>query len=440
MCICYPKCFRISGFVLFVSLILFPGLSAGQGDGLLMRDGVSVFPLGSYDLPSDEAELEAMVEAGFNLFGCRNEQDLDRVEDHGVYGWVRLRMEDGATDALREQVESLKDHPALAVWHGPDEFVWHLSSGASHLADAGLERQDWWTLDERALEHAEEHIEERMPRLIEGIEHVRATDDGKHQIWFNEARQSDLQYTRQYIDYIDITGADDYPVKPRHRYINRVGPGVSRWLEVGKGRPVWYVLQAFAWDELDDPDVDEPTYPSFSESRHMAYSSLTHGASGLLYWGSHRMQSEEFEQFQAALFSLVSEIDQLQPFLTAPELAQVSVRDVPEIPDGEDRSTAIKRELDPGVSHMARRFGRDWIIVLVNEHDDPKMGVEVRGLDHLNGEELKLLYGSEELEVRSGRIVTRLRPLEVKVFATDRKWESEDQQGRDYPGTGFDAE
>ena len=69
---------------------------------------------------------------------------------------------------------------------------------------------------------------------------------------------------------------------------------------------------------------------------------------------------------------------------------------------------------------------------LLNEDNHPHMAVELSGLAKLNGQTLELLYGSESATVQRGGFVTRLKPYEVKVFATDRKWESPRRDGRDF--------
>jgi hypothetical protein len=60
------------------------------------------------------------------------------------------------------------------------------------------------------------------------------------------------------------------------------------------------------------------------------------------------------------------------------------------------------------------------------------MGVEVIGLDALNGTEFVELYGDEKTTVVEGGFVTRMRPFEVKLFATHRKWETNQREGRDF--------
>ena len=84
------------------------------------------------------------------------------------------------------------------------------------------------------------------------------------------------------------------------------------------------------------------------------------------------------------------------------------------------------------VSITARRIGREWLIVLVNEDEHAHMGVEVTGLDALNGTEFVELYGEEKTAVSEGSFSTRIRPFEVKLFATHEKWETAQQDGRDF--------
>ena len=60
------------------------------------------------------------------------------------------------------------------------------------------------------------------------------------------------------------------------------------------------------------------------------------------------------------------------------------------------------------------------------------MGVEVAGLGVLNSRELELLYGTEKITVEQGELITRIKPLEVKIFAMSRRWETDLLEGRDF--------
>jgi hypothetical protein len=403
----------------------------GHGDGFLTQDGRRLFPIGFYEHPADDDALRDMAEAGVNLIRCGNTDSLDRAHAHGMMGWVPLSLPSGATPEFQEHVRTLAEHPALAVWEGPDEVVWNFT------AYSGLWRQDqlavfpnegeWWMQTPLAIQYSEERAAEIMPNMREAVEFIRSVDPQNRQVWINEARDSDLKFVRQYIDFVDITGCDDYPIRADGRPAVRVADATDRWRQAGKGRPVWMVLQAFSWNDLDDEHGDIAAFPTFAESRLMAYACITHGARGILYWGSSYLKSDGKEAFRKSLYALTSELAALHPFLTAPVEPYVTGQVT------DDGRTDIPSPVSSrGVSVTARRTGRDWLVVLVNEDEYAHMGVEVVGLDALNGTEFIELYGDERTTVSEGSFVTRMRSFEVKLFATHRKWETTQQEGREF--------
>ncbi len=391
--------------------------------GFIIKDGKSMFPIGCYELPKDDAELEKMARAGMNLVRCRNRSDLDRVASVGMFGWMVIPMQQGASDAVRKRIESVVTHPALAIWEGPDEVVHNFTafSGLYRTKKIYKSPDAWRKQALEAVAYSEEQGRQIIPKLHEAITLIRTLDPDKRQIWINEAAQSDLKFVRQYIDHIDITGCDIYPVKADSQNVTIIGDATERWKKVGRNsKPVWMVLQAFSWNELGDYYGHKTVaYPSFAESRFMAYDAIVHGARGILYWGSHYIKSGEFRQ---SLYALTSELAALQPFLVANEYLRTRV-------------AVVELELDSstrGVRLSVRRVGQEWIVILVNEDDQSYLGVEVTGLDELDGRTLELLYGSEKVTVNRGELITRIKPLEVKVFSTTRKYETELQEGRHY--------
>lgn len=403
----------------------------GHGDGFLTQNGHRLFPIGFYELPAEDDGLRDMAEAGVNLIRCGNEESLNRVQAHGMMGWVPLSLQSGATPEFQERIRALAEHPALAIWEGPDEVVWNFT------AYSGLWRQDrigvfpnkdeWWMQTPLSIEYSEARAAEIMPNMREAVEFIRSVDPHNRQVWINEARDSDLKFVRQYIDFVDIAGCDDYPIRADTRPAIRVADATDRWRQVGKGRPVWMVLQAFSWNDLDDEHGDITAFPTFAESRLMAYACIARGARGILYWGSSYLKSQQKDAFRKSLYALTSELAALQPFLTAPVERYVTVQVTDDGRTDIPVPTSIR-----GVSISARRTGRDWLIILVNEDPHSHMGVEVIGLDALNGTEFVELYGDEETSVSEGSFVTRMRPFEVKLFATHRKWETNQWEGREF--------
>jgi len=412
----------IADLILFACLILTAGFVHAQGEGLLRKDGQPLFPIGFYELPESADGLNAMAQAGVNVVHCRKASDLDRAQKARIMGWISLPVHQGPTEALRERIEAVKDHPALAVWEGPDEIVWNFTAYSGLFKKLKVHKTpgEWWRQTPEAVEYAERKAAEIIPNIRDGIKLVRELDSRNRQFWINEALNSDTKYVRQYLDWIDITGCDLYPVKDDNRPIIRMAGAVERWKQVGKGKPVWMVLQAFSWNELGDYYGETvAAYPTFHESRFMAYDVIAHGAKGILYWGSHYLKSDEFRQ---SLYALTSELAALQPFLVQSNQKNLNV-------------TVIESDYPRnylGVRAFARRTGREWLIVLVNEDDERHAGVEVSGLNSLDGHRLELLYGEESVTVREGEFVTRMQPYEVKVFATGREWESDRRAGREY--------
>ena len=405
-----------------------------QGDGYLMKDGKRLFPVGSYFLPKEDATLKEMVNAGFNLFQCHSKADLDRVQKAGVQGWVAIPLNEGDSPRLKELVKSVAGHPALAVWEGPDELVWGFTAYSGLFREKKVHKVpgEWFTLTPEALRYAREQSAIVMPKVAKAVEYVRSVDPNNLQVWINETGTSDMAYVWQYMDVIDITGCDLYPirnpltegsVKPRKQMQN-IGKDAGRWATVtGQGKPVWLVLQAFSWHELgvlEDKYKNRPVaYASFEESRYMAYDVIAHGTNGILYWEMRFLTSEPFRQ---SLYALAREFNALQPLLST-EPKPISVSTHLPLQDANHR-----------VVGTARQFGRDWMVALVNESDTTQHAAVVSGLDLLNGQKLVELYGEEETTVKDGSFVARLKPFEVKVFATSRKWEVADRKGRDYRG------
>ena len=414
---------RLTVFAIAIVLIVVSVAdSRAQGDGLLSQDGHRVFPIGCYELPKDDEGLQRMAEAGINLVRCGSRADLDRLAKLGMMGIMPLSLQSGPTDALREKVESVRNHPALAVWEGPDEVVWSFTAGSGlHRVEKVHKVKDaWWQQTPNAVKYAEEQAGRVIPNMLEAIQFVRSVDEQNRPVWINEASYSDTKYVRDYLDAIDITGCDIYPINGDNRRVARVGAFTERWNEVGRGKPVWMVLQAFSWNELGDYyGATVVAYPTFAESRFMAYDTIVHGAKAVLYWGSHYLKSEAC---RTSIYALTGELAALQPFLTAPNEENVRVSAV-----------APREEEDrDGVKAIARRVGREWLLVLVNESDHRHMAVEVTGLVDLEGTHFDLLYGTETATVQRGELLTRLQPYEVKVFATGREWETDRRDGRDF--------
>lgn len=395
-------------------------------------------------MPKDEASLRAMAEAGFNIVHCADVAELDRAQAAGMMGWVSVPLQLGPDDeAMRKAVEAAKDHPALAVWEGPDEVVWNFTANSAlHRSGVYKQPDEWWQQTPFAVERSEAEAKTILTRLRAAAQMIRQVDRRRHPIWINEASRSDMKFMRAYLDDIDITGCDIYPINKTARDSQHL-PGVvgyytQRFQRIGRGKPVWMVLQAFSWHSIA-PNERQLIYPSFAESRLMAYAAIANGAKGVLYWGTVTLPKET--PFRQSLLALASELHALQPFLTAKDEADARLSLTDSLTSKElagPRSSLRDSRGRPlenhqGVRLVVRQAAGEWLVVLVNEDNHHHMGVEVSGLAPLEGQTLAQLYGAETATVTHGGFVTRLKPYEVKVFAVSRKWESARRAGRDFP-------
>ncbi len=411
-----------NALLLFFFALTCASYTWAQHTGYLQQNNQTLFPIGFYELPEEEDALQKMADAGVNLIRCRNKNDLDRVHAVGIQGVMPLPFQNGLTEGLKEKIQSVAGHPALAVWEGPDEIVWNFTAFSRLYREHNIHKvpRAWWKQTDNAVQYAQEQAAKIIPNMRETVEYIRSVDSHDRPVWINEALQSDLIYVRRYLDFVDITGCDIYPVKKDDRRIHRMASATERWKQVGQNRPVYMVMQAFSWNELGDYYGETDTaYPTFKESRFMAYDVIAHSADGILYWGSHYLKSDAFRQ---SLYALISELSALQPFLVQPNLETIEVNLI-EIPDDEKTR---------GVQAFARQHGNEWLIVLVNEDDRWHMGVEVNGLERLNSKKLQLLYSDNSTTIQNGSLLTRIGPYEVQVFATGQEWETNRLAGREF--------
>src|SRR5262245_52514032 len=143
-------------FRLTCTFLLAASLGAAQKRG--------EFLIGIYEMPKSDAELRRMAEAGITLVRCNGKTDLDRAAALRMKGWVSLPMQKGADPTIEAAVRDVMDHPALAVWEGPDEVVWNFTA-ASQLFKKGVfpTRGEWRSQTPLAIEYAEAQAKTILP-------------------------------------------------------------------------------------------------------------------------------------------------------------------------------------------------------------------------------------------------------------------------------------
>jgi hypothetical protein len=266
--------------------------TAYDTDGAITVDGTRTFIVGTYmagnkyTAPKPTPELYSeLAAAGFNLVQA-SPAEMDAAHATGLMTWtaagvIDLKDPEASAKALTDRVNAVKRHPSLAFLETSDEPAW-----------------TWMKPNPRV---SAETFATSYPI-------VKAADPD-HLLYTNHAPTNLISTLAAYNAGTDIAAIDIYPVNPgnlkpqyalfedgyqgdlNNIYISQVGEYCDKMRKVaGPNRPVFMVLQAFAWEMLTDEkerDAGKVLYPSYEQSRFMAWQSIVHGANGIVYWGSY---------------------------------------------------------------------------------------------------------------------------------------------------------
>jgi hypothetical protein len=254
-----------------------------RSDQTILVNGKPFFPIGLY-YALDEIEdstsegLMRLKAMGFNTIAFTGDVDtedqLDRIASAGLHVWYRPP---GGLHAdyrrLKKIVMKFAKHPAVLFWGMDDEPVFN------------------------AVDFTDSKTGCRIVRELDPYHPLLCNQ------WFSCLSQGDEMM--KWASLADIYGFSMYPI-PSWRWGRRlslvedgwphsiavVGRQTDLWKQYAPGKPIIPVLQAWAWNCLED---GEAAYPSYSEGRFMAYQAVIHGAKGLHYYGSVRTSRPIFE-------------------------------------------------------------------------------------------------------------------------------------------------
>ncbi|MBI5094204.1 MAG: hypothetical protein HZB26_17415 [Candidatus Hydrogenedentes bacterium] len=226
-----------------------PRVTAYEDDGAITVDGKRTLIIGSYYKAKSDNPYKELADSGFNL----------------VMTPADPKLMDAALDAK------------LMVWTGV---------GTLDLANRAKSEADF----------------------VEAYPIIKKADPN-HLLYTNHAPTNLVKTLQAYNAGTDIVACDIYPVNPGglksmfalfpdgyqgdlvNEHISQVGDYTEKMRAVaGPKRPVFMVLQAFAWENLVEPKEDrraeKVVYPTYEQSRFMAFQALIKGANGIIYWGS----------------------------------------------------------------------------------------------------------------------------------------------------------
>ncbi len=387
-----------------------PLRTAYDDDGIITVNGVRTLIIGSYYAGSKYSASQSMAEAyaelaeaGFNLVHA-GAKDLDEVHVAGLMAWsnagtLDLDDREKSTQRLLDAVNAVKDHPALAFLETVDEPAW-----------------TWMKAEARVPAQA----------LVEAYPIIKGADPN-HLLYTNHAPTNLVKTMRAYNDGTDIVAVDIYPVNPgglKHTYalfedgyqgdlnniyISQVGEYVDKMRRVtGPNRPLFMVLQAFAWEMLTDEGErrqEKILYPTYLESRFMAFQALIKGANGIVYWGSH--YTPQPSQCWTDLKRVVREVADLAPALaerTAPLQLELDYHEV-------------GHSVDEGVQWRAKEHGGKLYVFTCNADKNPCRAT-VSGLDGWTS--CKVLNEDRDLPMDAGNFTDDWKRFDVHIYELSR--------------------
>ena len=343
-------------------------------------DGKPFFAIGCWGnrgpVPREESYY-MLSDMGFNLVLCGS-SSLDAIDAAGMYGMVGMNSgklfkaipEKEKLEHVIQLAEGYKKtlaHPALLCYFSTDEPSWR-----------GVQLEPYQN----------------------GYRLFRDYVDPWRPVYLNEAPRGTSEALRPSGDACDLYGIDIYPIPPPNPHSELEDKGIT---SVGKytdmcrvtvrdRKPVWMTLQAFSWEHMYHRPNE--VYPTLEENRFMAYDSIAHGATGLMYYGIWFGKGSN-EKFLADLKTTIHELTAAAPFIVGDTV------------EGETATST------PDIRVMQKRTAEHGDLWIVLNESAEKRQVELKGKFPANIAELS---GKTMPAPDGGKLAFELPAYEVRVF------------------------
>ena len=406
----HHACILIAFLAVAFSLPAFAVITAYDTDGTITVDGKRTFITGTYMVgnkytaatPTPELYKE-LADAGFNLVQASGE-NMDHAHTAGLMTWtgagvIDLKDLDASSKALAERVNAVKNHPSLAFLETSDEPAW-----------------TWMKPEPRITAEA----------FAKSYPIVKAADPN-HLLYTNHAPTNLISTLVPYNEGTDIVAVDIYPVNPgnlkpqyalfedglqgdlNNTHISQVGEYCDKMRKVaGPNRPVFMVLQGFAWEMLTDEKERDPAkvlYPTFEQSRYMAWQSILHGANGIVYWGT--FYTPQPSDCWDGIKRTTREIADLREILAQRNAS----------PQIEFVYHELGRSVDKGVEWIAKEHGGKLYLFTCNSDKSPCRAT-VKGMNGWKA--AKVIGENRSASVTDGSITEDWVPFSVHLYELSR--------------------
>ena len=370
-------------------------------DGMLLIDGKRTFIIGTYHLPKSKNPYQELKDAGINyLRVSAKKEQLDLANKNNLWTWISLgsinsdKVNETST-RIKENVRKFKDHPALLCWETVDEPAFTWNSPEARV---------------------------KPEPLIETYNLIKE-EDNEHLVYMNHGPVNLVSTMQKYNLGNDIVACDVYPVIPHgirpsyaifpdglqgdllNPYISQVGEYVDKMRRVaGIGKPLFMVLQGFAWEMLrkeNDRDPKMIRYPTYEESRFMAYNAIIHGATGLVYWGT--AYTPQPSLFWADLKRVTRELGNMQNILAAKSMNLKIDKIYHE----------LGHSVDSGVEILIKKYNNKTYLLTANAD---KNSIKVTFKLPIKFTKGKVLSENRTIQIKDGELTDKYKPFDVHIY------------------------
>jgi hypothetical protein len=370
-------------------------------DGMLLINGERTFIIGTYHLPKSENPYQELKEAGFNYLRVNAQKEaLDLALKNDLWAWISLgsinpKKVAESSKRIKANVAKFKDHPALLCWETVDEpaFTWNSAE-----------------------------LRVKPEPLIQTYNLIKE-EDNEHLVYMNHAPVNLISTMQKYNPGNDIVACDVYPVIPHgirpsyaifpdglqgdllNPYISQVGEYVNKMRRVaGPRKPLFMVLQGFSWEMLrkeNDRDPKKIKYPTYEESRFMAYNAIIHGATGIVYWGTS--YTPQPSPFWSNLKKVTRELADMQNVLTA-KVVNFEI---------EKTYHELGHSVDAGVEILVKEYDNKIYLLTTNADKNP-IKITFKLLKNIT--KGKVLSENRTVKITKGEMTDTYKPFDVHIY------------------------
>jgi len=395
--------------ILFLSLTLL--LLACNSDKVKKRDfysdnmpivnGKRTFIIGSYHHPKTADPFKTLSQNGYNYVRVKPDSiELDKARNNNLNAWLYTTIfakEDPtkAEEKLVDLVNKFKDHPALLYWEISDEPAFTWNSKEARVS----------------------------PKQMKKVYDIIHKTDGKHDVITNHGPVNLISTLKKYNNSTEVVAVDVYPVIPQgikpsyalfddglqgdllNPYLSQVGEYIDKMKTVvDESKPVFAVLQGFSWEMLKpekERDLSMVLYPTYDESRFMAYNAIVHGANGILIWGTK--YTPQPSKFIDDLYAVTRELAKIQEVLAS----QSTLNDI------ELEYHELGFSVDSGIEFITKEINGDTYLISVNSDKNP-VRVTISGLDKFKS--IEVVEENRTLKIYNGKIIEDFKPFAVHIY------------------------